>query len=438
MKEIDLSTEIAGVKFRNPILSGAGEIAEDVRGVKRMLSGGVGGIVSKSYTSMKLQVRRPRPNNFVLRGKGYTQSGSFINYSTSHPQTIDVMLKTEIPKMVKECKKAGVPFILSCWGMIEVAEGQLRDGSIEDWVSIAQECEKVGADMIEANFACPVVRKPFEDNPMLAYEICRAVVGAVKIPVGFKISPTMGPLEKLTKMIAESGAAFITAHNTTDGVFIDVENEVPLMVPAIGGYSIGRPFLPWLLSRVITIKKTADIPVMGIGGVHAYEDALSYILCGCPVVQVCSPVYIHGPKLLEQIIEGIEVWMTRKGYSSIKEFQGKIIPMIRSGLELKTEVWSASWAVPPETPFVPVVDANKCTLCGLCEPCFKEVYKVNKQEKRLEIYDDYCVSCGMCVSICPANALTLVDRETKNKIIWTGKGLAQPYIDLLRKKGILK
>ena len=89
MSKIDLSTEIAGIKFKNPILAGAGEIAEDVRGVKRMLSGGVGGIVSKSYTSMKLQVRRPRPNNFVLRGKGYTQSGSFINCSTSHPETID-------------------------------------------------------------------------------------------------------------------------------------------------------------------------------------------------------------------------------------------------------------------------------------------------------------------------------------------------------------
>src|SRR4030067_2933193 len=106
MSNLDLSTEISGVKFKNPVLPGAGEIAEDVRGVRRMLSAGVGGIVSKSYTSMRLQVRRPRPNNFMLRGKGFMQSGSFLNYSTSHPQTIDIMLKTEIPKMVEECKKA--------------------------------------------------------------------------------------------------------------------------------------------------------------------------------------------------------------------------------------------------------------------------------------------------------------------------------------------
>jgi len=438
MSNLDLSTEIAGVKFKNPVLPGAGEIAEDVRGVRRMLSGGVGGIVSKSYTSMRLQVRRPRPNNFMLRGKGFMQAGSFLNYSTSHPQTIDIMLETEIPRMVGECKNADVPFIISCWGMIEVVDGQLKDGSVEDWLSVAQGCEKVGADMIEANFACPVARKPFEDNPMLVYEICKAVVGAVKIPVGFKISPTMGPLEKLTKMIAGAGAAFITAHNTTDGVFIDVENEVPLMVPAIGGYSIGRPFLPWSLSRVITIKKTADIPVMGIGGIYTYEDALSYILCGCPVVQICSPVYIKGPKLLKEIIKGIESWMERKGYHSIKEFQGKILPMILPGMELKTEASSATWAVPPDTPFVPVVDSNKCTLCGSCEACFKEVFKVSKKEKRFEIHDEYCVSCGMCISICPTNALTLVDRETKNRIIWTGKGLAQPYIDLLKKKRVFK
>ena len=60
---VDLSIEIAGVKFKNPILPGAGELAEDVRGVKRMIAGGVGGIVTKSYTSMKSQVKRPRPNN---------------------------------------------------------------------------------------------------------------------------------------------------------------------------------------------------------------------------------------------------------------------------------------------------------------------------------------------------------------------------------------
>jgi dihydroorotate dehydrogenase/Pyruvate/2-oxoacid:ferredoxin oxidoreductase delta subunit len=435
---VDLSIEIAGVKFKNPILPGAGELAEDVRGVKRMLAGGVGGIVTKSYTSVKSQVKRPRPNNLVLRGRGYTQSGSFITYSTSHPETVDIMLKGEIPRMAEECKKAGVPFVVSYWGLIEAVDGQLKEGSIEDWAKIAQGCEKAGADMLEANLSCPVVKKPFEDNPMIAYDICKGVVDAVKIPVGFKISPTMGPIEKLTKMIYDAGAAFIAAHNAPDGIFIDVENEEPLMVPAIGGYIIGRPFLPWSLSRVIAIRKTADIPVMGIGGVYTYDDALSYILCGCPVVQVCTAIYLHGPKLFKEIIEGIEKWMERKGYKSIKEYLGKVVPMVRPGVEIKAEVSSATWAVPPNTPYVPVVDADKCTLCGLCEPCFEDVYKVNKSEGRLEIRDQYCVSCGMCVCICPSNALKLVDRETKKKVVWTGKGLAEPYRDLLKRKGILK
>jgi dihydroorotate dehydrogenase (fumarate) len=141
--------------------------------------------------------------------------------------------------------------------------------------------------------------------------------------------------------------------------------------------------------------------------------------------------------LFKEIIGGIESWMEKKGYRNIKEFQGKILPMIRPGMELKNEASSASWALPPETPFVPFVDSNKCTYCGRCEVCFKEVFKVAKKKRKIEVYDEYCVSCGMCVSICPTNALSLVDRETKKVVIWTGEGLAQPYIDLLKKKGIL-
>jgi len=433
----DLSVEVAGVKFKNPILPGSGELAEDVRGVKRMIDAGVGGVVTKSYTSMKQVVRRPKPNNFPLPGRGYTQNGAFITYSTSHPVTVDEMCETEWPKMADLCKKAGVPFILSYWGWIEADErGVLKPGGADDWAKVAQMCEKAGADIIEANLSCPVVRAPFEANSLIAGDICKAVVEAVKVPVTFKISPTMGPLVQLTKMIADSGAMGISAHNAPDGVLIDVEHETPYGAPGIGGYILGRNFIPWSLSRVVQMKKTSDIEVMGIGGVYNYQDAISYMLCGCPLVQVCTAIYLKGPKVFGEILEGMEAWMERKGYGNVREFIGKCVPMILPGSVLK-ENEPNPWAMPPNTPFVPVVDEDKCTLCGSCEACFSQVYKVDKENGKVNVEDRYCVSCGMCVGVCPAKAITLVDRKTKKEVIWAGEGLAKPYVDLLKAKNIL-
>ena len=128
--------------------------------------------------------------------------------------------------------------------------------------------------------------------------------------------------------------------------------------------------------------------------------------------------------------------MERKGYSDVREFIGKCVPMILPGNVLK-ENEPDPWAMPPNTPFVPIVDEDKCTLCGSCEACFSQVYEVDKGDGKVNIRDEYCVSCGMCVGVCPAKAITLVDRKTKKEVIWAGEGLAKPYADLLKAKNIL-
>ena len=86
---------------------------------------------------------------------------------------------------------------------------------------------------------------------------------------------------------------------------------------------------------------------------------------------------------------------------------------------------------------VPEVDMDKCTLCGSCDACFSQVYEVDKGNGRVNMRDEYCVSCGMCVGVCPAKAITLVDRKTKKEVIWAGEGLAKPYVDLLKAKNLL-
>jgi len=223
----------------------------------------------------------------------------------------------------------------------------------------------------------------------------------------------------------------ITAHNLDVlGLVIDVEKEMPKYVPGMGGYSPGRLFLPWSLSRVARIKKKVNIPVFAVGGVHTAEDALQYILCGASIVQLHTAVYFRGLGIFKKIIRGIEDWMGRRGYGNLGEFRGKVLPMILSWAEVKASE-KYPYVVPPECPYLPVVDEDKCNLCGMCEACIHGVYKV--EGKKLLIDESKCDNCGFCLTLCPREALMLVDKKNKTKVIWDPKDImATPYRQMLK------
>ncbi|PJB36197.1 MAG: hypothetical protein CO107_08310, partial [Deltaproteobacteria bacterium CG_4_9_14_3_um_filter_51_14] len=113
------------------------------------------------------------------------------------------------------------------------------------------------------------------------------------------------PLEQMLTAWEMEGLDFITAHNAPGGIIIDTEREEPFGAPVIGGYVPGRVFLPYSLARVVRIRKASSIPVVGVGGIYGYSDALQYLLCGCPLVGVGSALYFKGPEVLDQICDGL-------------------------------------------------------------------------------------------------------------------------------------
>ena len=209
-----------------------------------------------------------------------------------------------------------------------------------------------------------------------------------------------------------------------------MEREVPHGAPAIGGYLIGRPFLPVSLARAVQILKSTDLPVFGVGGVFGWSDALQYLLCGCSLVEVGTAAYVEGIGIFEKVHQGIAAWMKRKGYASISEFRGKVLSKIIPTVELrKKEI--APYSLPPETPYRPKIDRKKCRLCRACErACFYQVFHFDPDKKCMAMDKDRCWSCGLCVGICPEGAISLVDKRT-GKTVWSGKGVAAPFSMIL-------
>jgi dihydropyrimidine dehydrogenase (NAD+) subunit PreA len=417
---MDLSIQIAGVRFKNPILPGASELVFSRESARKVAEAGAGGIVTKTFTSPPEYRIRLRPYQFplsrfnsVLKG-----AGSFYSLASPHVEEMEVVIGKNIPEMVEVCGQKSLPLIVSFYE---------RPDEVGIWEKTAKGIEKAGASMIELNFSSPTMKGVIEMDPGSCNRIIQNLTQQSNIPIGVKISPTLEPLVDLVNGWVQRGIAFVTAHNAPSGIYVDVESESPFGAPTIGGYLIGRPFLPISLARVVQILKTIDVPVFGVGGVFTWDDALQYLLCGCSLVEIGSAMYVKGIGIFRKIESGILSWMERKGYSTLSDFRGKVLPMIRSTAELKRDE-KTPFEMPPHAPFIPLIDRQKCNLCGTCRnSCFYEVFSLNAENGTMTVDFDRCWSCGFCVGICPENAISLVDRATGKDMIWNGKGIAAPF-----------
>ena len=416
---INLSVQLAGLTFKSPVVVASSECAANLSILKNWTERKIGGIVTKTYTSQPEHRIRVRPYQFPLNrfGKAYQYGGCLYSLAAPHVEDPEAA-KTHVSQMVRHCKASSVVLIASFF----------EDPENDDlWIRQARAFEDTGVDMLELNFSSPSAVKIFLQSVDMAGHIIAKVKKHTAIPIGLKLSPTFEPLELFIKACVDAGLDFVTAHNAPSGLVIDVENEVPFGAPTLGGYVMGRAFLPYSLGRIVRIRKAVDIPVIGVGGIYEAQDALQYLLCGCPLVGIGSALYFKGSEILDHITLGIENWMKQKGYDSISEFKGKALTHIKDSARLKLQE-QHPYTTPPNCPYIPVVDDQLCTHCGMCETtCIYNVFEVDKNRQKVFIDEDKCWSCGFCVGICPAGAIELRDRKNQERLIWNNQGMAQSF-----------
>lgn len=379
----------------------------------------MGAVVTKTFTSSPEHKVRVRPYHFPLQrlGRGYRDGDGLYSMAAPHVEPLDPWLD-KVRKMARMCAAEDIVLVASFFE---------DPGKPETWAALARAFEGAGAGMVELNFSCPHVARTFSGGTDLADAILARVKNEVRVPVGVKIGPALEPLESITSRWEELGLDFVSAHNAPAGLVIDTEQEVPFGVPSTAGYAMGRAFLPYSLGRVFRIRKATSLPVIGTGGVGEPDDLLQYLLCGAALVGVGSGLYFHGPDLMDRLYGGLLQWMERKGYLSIKDFIGKVFPMIREPGDL-CAVEKYPHAIPPECPYAPSVDRDSCKKCGRCErSCIYGVLALDRKTGELLVDESRCWSCGFCVGICPEGALRLVDRKDKGRTIWGNRGIAASF-----------
>lgn len=416
---LDLSVRVAGCSFRSPIISASSECASDPSLVSKLAQTRAGGIVTKTFTTRPEYKVRVRPYQFPLNrfGKAYGRGNCLYSLAAPHVEDMDRWLP-KVSRMTEICRRASLPLIASFFEDPE---------DIPLWVGRAKAFEKTGASMIELNFSCPHTSKIFHRGLDVPAEIISRIRDGTSIPVGIKIGPTLEPLEPFIESFETCKVDFITAHNAPGGILIDIEKEVPFGAPSIGGYAMGRTFLPYSLARIARILRVTNIPVIGVGGIGNAADALQYLLCGCHLTGIGSALYFHGFEAMNRIHQGISAWMEKKGYQSVEDFRGKVLPLIQDTANLGARE-EFPFTMPPDCPYAPVIDERACTLCGLCEKtCIYGALKVDRESNAVIVDENKCWSCGFCVGICPSAAIELRDREDRNRVIWNNEGFAAPF-----------
>ena len=414
----DLSTTVAGVRFRSPVLVSSSECTADLEMVRRLCDGPVGGLVTKTFTSNPGHKVRVRPYQFPLNvlGKGYREGKALYSLAAPHVEALHAWSE-RVSRMADLCRTASVVLAASFFEEPE---------ALDLWTETARGLEEAGADMLELNFSCPHVSRTFEQGVGTAARILERVRKRAGVPVGVKIGPTLEPLESAVAALEDAGADFLTAHNAPGGFVVDVDREVPFGAPAVCGYAPGRAFLPISLARVVRIRRASGLPVVGVGGVSNHRDALQYLLVGCPLVGVGSALYFDGPVLMERIDRGLRQWMAERGYETTDSFTGRVFPLIETGADLAARE-AYPYTMPPDGPYIPAADPAACTGCGACvRGCIYGALRMG-EAGFVEADPDRCWSCGLCVGVCPDDALTLRDRRHPDRVVWGNRGTAAPF-----------
>jgi dihydroorotate dehydrogenase/NAD-dependent dihydropyrimidine dehydrogenase PreA subunit len=419
-QELDLSIQVAGVRFRSPLVVSSSECTADLDLVLRLCKGPVGALVTKTFTSNPAHKVRVRPYQFPLRalGKGFREGKALYSLAAPHVEGLDAWCRT-VSHMAELSRRRGVVLVASFFE---------EPDAVDLWVETAGRLEAAGPAMLELNFSCPHVSETLTRRFETAVRILEGVLKASGIPAGVKIGPSLEPLESAAAALENAGAAFLTAHNAPGGIVVDVEREEPFGAPAIGGYAPGRTFLPMSLARVVRIRKAASIPVIGVGGVSNHRDALQYLLVGCPLVGVGSALYFDGPPLMERMHRGLADWMKKKGYESLEDVIGRVFPRIENAAALGARE-PYPYTLPPDGPYVPKADASTCTACGACvRGCIYGALEIS-EAGCAEVDADRCWSCGFCVGVCPEGAVSLRDRRDPDRVVWNNRGTARSFVE---------
>ncbi|MDO4633149.1 MAG: dihydroorotate dehydrogenase [Eubacteriales bacterium] len=295
-----LKTEFAGVEFKNPVVlasgtCGFGRELNEYFDIERL-----GGLCSKGL------LEHPVAGNDGIR-IWETPSGIMNSVGLENPG-IDAYIEKDLDW-------------INAKNLVNIVN--LGGHSIDDYISGAEKLNRVHVDMVELNISCPNVKEGgmnFGTKTEVAREIVKEIRAICRHKLVIKLSPNAEDIVSLAKMCEEEGADGVSLTNTFLGMAIDLKKKAPVFNNVYAGLS-GPAIKPIALRMVHQVCKNVSIPVMGLGGITTWQDAMEFIMAGATIVQVGTASFMK-PDISMDIIDGMEKYVEAEGCANISELRG--------------------------------------------------------------------------------------------------------------------
>ena len=296
---VNLKTAVGDLTLDKPGMVASGIMDETGASMVRMLECGAGAVVSKSV-GLEPHEGHANPCFTEVRG-GYVNAMGLPNPGI---------------ELFREEMAEAVPH-----GNIV---GSIYGAGPEDFRSLAISREEYGACAVELNLSCPHAKgygMEVGTDPEMVKRIVIAVKSSVDIPVWAKLTPNTHILPTSGMAVQDAGGDAVVAINTLKAMVISPEFARPVLSNKFGGLS-GPAVKPVGVRAVYDLSTVLDIPIIGVGGIMDWRDAIEYIMAGASAFQVGSGIGIDGPSIFEEINRDMECFMKEYGYKSIESMVG--------------------------------------------------------------------------------------------------------------------
>ncbi len=300
---VQLNTKIGSLELKNPVMTASGTFGYGTEYADFMDISRLGAIIVKGTTL------NPRQGNPYPR-MAETPSG-MLNAVGLQNKGVDYFVDHIYP----EVRKIQTNIIVNVSG-----------SCIDDYVQTAGIINTLDdIPAIELNISCPNVKQggmAFGVNPDSAAQVVAAVRKAYDKTLIVKLSPNVTDITEIARAVEGAGADSVSLINTMLGMAIDAEKRKPILSTVTGGMS-GPAVKPVALRMVWQTAKAVKIPVIGLGGICSATDAVEFLLAGASAVQIGTANFID-PSISEKVIDGIEDYLNRHGFTSVQEIIGAL------------------------------------------------------------------------------------------------------------------
>ncbi|CDF06896.1 dihydroorotate dehydrogenase [Firmicutes bacterium CAG:95] len=280
---MNTSVTIAGVTFKNPVMTASGTFGSGMEYGDFVDLNRLGAVVTKGVANV------PWPGNPTPRvAEVY---GGMLNAIGLQNPGIDVFLKRDIPFLQHYDTK----IIVNVCGK-----------TVEDYLEVVEKLNDSAADMLEINVSCPNVKEgaiAFGQKADCLFDITSKIKNEARKPIIMKLSPNVTDITEMAKAAEAAGADAISLINTITGMKIDIHKRTFALANRTGGMS-GPAIKPVAVRMVYQASHAVKIPVIGMGGIATAEDAIEFLLAGATAVSVGAgntSRFCRGGELYESI-----------------------------------------------------------------------------------------------------------------------------------------